>query len=140
MQAIEAADFALDHCLTDSLENRLRVLAIRVKARLADDDVEATEGDIVEILSSLGELGRLPKDILDALMEFSLAIGYGRMRELIETSPSAVLLMALSTALAQEEGFQPRVAREMEEVAADIRKKLKSLKQGSGAQTDRRQR
>ena len=49
--------------------------------------------------------------------------------ELIETSPSAVLLMALTTALEQEEGFQPRVAREVDEVAADIRKKLKSLKQ-----------
>ena len=98
-----------------------------MKARLADDDFEATEDDIVEILSSLGKLGELPKEILDALMEFSLDIGYERMRELIETSPSAVLLMALTTALAQEEGFQPRVAREVDEVAADIRKKLKSL-------------
>ncbi len=129
LQAIEAADLALERCLTDSLENKLRILAIRVKARLADDDVEATEGDIVEILSSLGDLRALPKDILDALMEFSLDIGCERMRELIEASPSAVLLMALSTALVQEEGLRPRVAREMEEVAADIRTKLKSLKQ-----------
>ena len=100
-----------------------------MKARLADDGIEATEGDIVEILSSLGEFETLPKDTLDALMEFSLDIGYERLRELIETSPSAVLLTALSTALAQEEGFQPRVAREVGEVAADIRKKLKYLKQ-----------
>ena len=128
-QAVEATDLALDRCLTESLKNRLRVLAIRVKARLADDECEATEGDIIEILSSLGELRALPKEILDALMEFSLDIGYERMRELIETSPSAALLMALTTALAQETGSQPRVAREVDEVAADIRKKLKSLKQ-----------
>ena len=64
-QAIEAADLALDRCSTDSLANKLRVLAIRVKARLADDDFEATEDDIVEILSSLGKLGELPKEILD---------------------------------------------------------------------------
>ena len=128
--AIKAASLALARCLPDSLENRLRTLAIRAKARLADDDHNASEDDIGDILATLVELGTLPKELLSALMEFSVGVGYGRMRELIEASPSAILLMALTTALAQEEGLQPRVAREVEEVAADIRKKLRSLKNG----------
>ena len=129
VEAIKAADRALDRCLASSLENKLRVLAIRVKARLANDEIGPIEDDIIEILSFVGELGTLPKDTLDALMEFSLDIGYERMRELIETSPSASLLLVLTTALAQETGDQLRVAREVDEVAADIRKKLNSLKQ-----------
>ena len=128
--AITAASLALARCLPDSLENRLRTLAIRAKARLADDDHNASEDDIGDILATLAELGTLPKELLSALMEFSVGVGYGRMRKLIEASPSATLLMALTTALAQEEGLQPRVAREVEEVAADIRKKLRSLKNG----------
>ena len=129
--AIEAASLALARCLPDSLERRLQALTIRTKARLADDDHGASEDDIAEILAALAELGTLPKELLSAVTEFSVGIGYRRMRELIETSPSAILLMALTTALAQEEGLQPRVAREVEEVAADIRKKLKSLKNDS---------
>ena len=92
--------------------------------------MDASEDDIVDILATLAELGTLPKELLSALMEFSVGVGYGRMRELIEASSSAIPLMALTTALAQEEGLQPRVAHEVEEVAADIRKKLRSLKNG----------
>ena len=61
-------------------------------------------------------------------MEFSVLLGPTRMRELIEVSPSADLLLSLMTALAQETGEQPRVAREVEEVAWDIRKELESLR------------
>ena len=80
-QAIEATELALARCLPDSLENKLRALAIRAKSRLADDDHGATEGDIVDILATLAELGTLSKELLSALMEFSVGVGYGRMRE-----------------------------------------------------------
>ena len=43
------------------------------------------------------------------------------MRELIVASESAELLLPLTTALEGELGMQPRVAREVEEVAEDIR-------------------
>ena len=130
-EAIDAADFALDRCLPDSVENKLRALGIRAKANLVDDDSGGSEGDIADILVALTEIGTLPKELLQTLMEFSVGIGYRRMRKLIEASPSATLLSALTTALALEEGLKPRVAREVEEVAADIRQTLRSLTQNS---------
>ena len=52
---------------------------------------------------------------------FSIEIGSERMVELIQASPSANLLLPLTTALEQELGREPRVAREVAEVAEDIR-------------------
>ena len=49
------------------------------------------------------------------------AIGPEWLRELIVASPSAGLLLPLTTALEGELGIESRVAREVEEVAEDIR-------------------
>ena len=51
------------------------------------------------------------------------------MCDLIEASPSASLLLPLTTALQQELGLEPRVAREVTEVAQDIRRDLAKLKE-----------
>ena len=125
--AIMAADLALKKCLPESVENRLRAHLIRARAILAGGDISGCEQDIEAILTVLPNLGNLPKEHLEALMEFSIQLGPARMREFIEVSPSADLLLPLTTALAQEMGDQPRVAREVEEVARDIQKKLKSM-------------
>ena len=61
-------------------------------------------------------------------MEFSIELGPARMRELIQGSPAAPLLLPLTTALEQELGLEPRVAREVDEVAQDIRKELENLR------------
>ena len=63
-----------------------------------------------------------------ALMDFSVALGPQRMRELIQTSRSANLLLPLKTALERELGLEPQVAREVEEVARDIQQELAGLK------------
>ena len=57
-------------------------------------------------------------------MRFSIDLGQERMCEIIQESPSAGLLLPLTTALEQEIGREPRVAREVEEVARDIRRDL----------------
>ena len=46
------------------------------------------------------------------------------MCNLIKSSPSDALLLPLRTALERELGFEPRVAREIEEIAEDIRRDL----------------
>ena len=141
--AIEAADLVLNKCLPESVENRLRAHFIRAKATLAEGDTSGSEPDIKAILTALPDIGNLPKEHLDALMEFSIQLGPARMRELIEVSPSADLLLPLTTALAQEMGDHPRVAREVEEVARDIQKKLKSMekdKDDGNLQTDNHKR
>ena len=78
-------------------------------------------------MTVLANVESVPKEYLRALMEFSVQLGSRRLRELVEASPSAPLLLSLTAALAQEEGLQPRVAREVEEVATDIRKELKTI-------------
>ncbi len=130
--AIEAAETALGKCLPASVENRLRAHFIRAKAALAGGDAPGCERDIETILKELPDLGSIPKEHLHALMEFGIRLGPERMRELIEVSPSADLLLPLTTALAQETGERPRVAREVEEVARDIRKELQALGKNAG--------
>ena len=126
--AIETVAQALERGQFKSMENRLRAYFIRARATLAVGDTYGCEPDIEAILTALPELGNLPKENLQALMELSVQLGPRRMRELVEASPSADLLLPLTTALAYEQGLLPRVAREVEEVARDIRKKLKSLR------------
>ena len=127
--AIEAADRVLDICRTESSESRRLALLIRAKATLASGDRSASERDIAEVLTILPNLDSLPKESLDALMEFSIEIGPERMVELIQASPSANLLLPLTTALEQELGRDPRVALEVAEVAEDIRKDLARLRE-----------
>ena len=73
-----------------------------------------------------------------ALMDLSVALGPQRMRELIQASPSPHLLLPLTTALERELGLEPRVAREVEEVARDIQRTLAELTANRTRQVDKR--
>ena len=134
--AIEAADLALGKCPSESVDNRLRALFIRSKAALANGDVSGCEGGIEAILTELPKPDILPREFLHALMEFSIELGTRRMRELIEVSASADILLPLTTALALEAGDRLRVAREVGEVARDIQKELESIKSGANMITN----
>ena len=54
------------------------------------------------------------------------------MCDLIKSSPASDLLLPLSTALERELGLEPRVAREVEEIAEDIRRELLARPNDSG--------
>ena len=127
--AIEAAGRVLDMGHTESSESRRLAHLIRAKATLASGDRSASERDIAAILTILPDLDSLPKESLDELTMFSIEIGPERMVELIQASPSANLLLPLTTALEQELGHEPRVALEVAEVAEDIRKDLARLRE-----------
>ncbi len=127
--AIESAGRVIDMCHTESSENQWLAYLIRARATLASGDLSASERDIAEILTILPDLDSLPKESLDALMAFSIEIGLERMVDLIQASPSANLLLPLTTALEQELGHEPRVALEVAEVAEDIRKDLARLRE-----------
>ena len=73
-------------------------------------------------------LEQVAMDLVDTLMRISVDLGPRRVSEVIQASPAADLLLPLTTALEQEMGLAPRVAREVEEVADDIRRKLATLK------------
>ena len=127
--AIESAGRVIDMCHTESSENRWLAYLSRARATLASGDLSASGRDIAAILTILPNLDSLPKESLDALMAFSIEIGLERMVELIQASPSANLLLPLTTALEQELGHEPRVALEVAEVAEDIRKDLARLRE-----------
>ena len=123
----EAAAETIGQLLDQSqseLEKQLRSDVIRAKATLANGDRSACQREVEAVLALLPEIGSLPRDSLDALMFFSVALGPERMRELVNASPSASLLLPFTTALELELGLDPRVAQEVKEVAEDIRRDL----------------
>ena len=122
--AIEAASRVLDRDLAD-LPLRWMGHLFRAQAGLAAGDPSIYERDIEAALAILPEIDPIPGENLDALAEFGIKMGAERMRELIQASPAAELLLPLTTALEWELGLKPRVAREVEEVAGDIRRRLK---------------
>ena len=71
----------------------------------------------------------LPPMSLEALMEFSIRFGARPVLSLIEASPSVNRLYPLVTALRQELGIETKVAKEVEDVASDIREDLARLRQ-----------
>ena len=105
-------------------DSRLQGHLIRARAHLAEGDGEACAGDVETALSILPELNTLPRDVLVALADLSAGVGPARMCNLIESSPAGDLLLPLRTALERELGLEPRVAREVEEIAEDIRREL----------------
>ena len=104
--------------------NRWEGHLIRAKATLAKGDPTTCVQDIETILAILPELDSLPSEVLDALMTLTIELGAAHVHELILASPSANLLLPLRTALEQELGRETRVAKEVEEVARDIRRNL----------------
>ncbi len=110
-------------------EQRFQGHVVRARAILAGGgDRAACEHDVEAVLALLPELGPIPREAIMALMDFSVALGPQRMCELIEASPSPHLLLPLATALERELGREPRVAREVDEVAQDIQQTLAELR------------
>ena len=126
--ALDTAGLALE-LRPESLEIQARCYMIRAKATLAGGNRFACERDIEAVLTLLRKIDSLPPEALDTLMYFSVELGPERMCELIQTSPSANLLLPLTTALERELGLEPRVAREVEEIAQDIRRDLAKLRE-----------
>ena len=120
-EAIVTVGLSLDRPGMESTETRWRGYLIRALAMLKSGNPSACERDVVTILALLPDMSVLPKEILDALQWLGHAIGPEWLRELIVASPSAGLLLPLTTALEGELGIESRVAREVEEVAEDIR-------------------
>ena len=125
-KAVETAGRVINGRHRGSPEQQLRGHVIRAKALLACGDRSACEHAVEAVLALLPELGFISREAIAALIGFSVDLGLQRMRELIQTSPSAPLLLPLTTALERELGYEPRVAREVDEVAQDIQQTLKA--------------
>ena len=106
------------------VKHRCRAHLIRARATLAEGDRSGCERDLESVLELLPEANSLSTEIIQALMDFTLELGPERVRELIAESPSEALLLPIMTLVEEDLGLEPRVAREVEEVAGDIRRDL----------------
>ena len=91
-------------------------------------DVSGLEGDVSAILGFFAQFETLPEPVIQALIVFSALLRPERVIELFESSAAADQLLPLVTALQYEIGLKPRVAREVEEVARDIRSEFDRLR------------
>ncbi len=122
--AISAADRAFHHGGTGLPEIEWILHGIRADAHLRKGNIAECASDVGETLAVLPDLGSMPKDGLRWLSRMAVDLGPERMRDLIVASPAADLLLPLTTALELELGEEPRVAKEVEEVAEDIRRDM----------------
>ena len=83
-----------------------------------------SENDIVMLLEHLPSMSYLPEGCVPLMIQFCVVAGPIRALEVIQESPSYDQFLPLVTALEQILGHSPRVAREVEEIAADIRQEL----------------
>ena len=125
-KAVETAGRVINGRHRGSPEQQLRGHVILAKALLAGGDRFACEHAVEAVLALLPKLGFISREAIAALIGFSVDLGLQRMHELIQTSLSADLLLPLKTALERELGDEPRVAREVDEVAQDIQRELKA--------------
>ena len=93
-------------------------------------DAPASERDVSTALSCLAGAEDLSAPSLRTLLVLSAQLGPAPVLRAIEGSSAADGLLPLTTALQQEIGLKPRVAREVEEVAHDIRKELAGMRTG----------
>lgn len=134
--ASKAASHVLNDRRDQPPEIRCRALLIRVQASASLDPPQSSR-DLAAALDALPTLSRLPRELPSALMTASLDLGVAHVLDLIEASSSSELLLPFRTALDLELGNAPRVAREVEEVAKDIRRGLAKLRCRRGANTER---
>ena len=106
-----------------------KALLVRATARFDHGDRRGCERDIQETISIFAKGIPLSSTDITALIGLSVDLGPRRMSGLIRESPAADLLLPLTTALDLETGNEPRVAREVDEVAQDIRQRLEDMKQ-----------
>ena len=92
-------------------------------------DRAACARDLGTLLGILPPRDDLPSQIVHAVIGFCARLEPMRALELIQASPAAHLLLPLVTALQQEVGLNPRVSREVQEVAQDVRNKLTLARQ-----------
>ena len=127
-QAIESANRVVLHGTSDSARNHVRALWISAEARYAGGDIGGCRSDIDDALVLLPE-SDAPLDLaINQLVLFGARLGVDEVLASIERSPSADLLLPLSTALAQELGRNPRVSKEVAEVARDLRDDIANVR------------
>ena len=124
LAALPSLDARADEFLQLAPADRWRAHMARGIVFGRKGDPSASEAEIAGMLAALPGMDDLPHDLGMALEWASRAVGQERLRQLIADSPSADVLLPFTVALEREQGVESHVAREVEEVAEDIRRNL----------------
>ena len=86
--------------------------------------ITMSESEVSTLLKCIAQENGLDIGTIDALLQFTVRVGVNRALEIIQASPAVPLLLPLVTALQQELDQATHVAREVDEVARDVRREL----------------
>ena len=86
-----------------------------------------SEEEASTLLRCLAQTGEIDVVAMKALLQFTVRAGAHRALEIIEASPASALLLPLVTALRQGIGQATHVAKEVDEVAGDVRRELLTI-------------
>ena len=86
--------------------------------------ITISESEAATLLKCVAQGNELDVGTMRALLQFTVRVGAKRALEIIQASPAVALLLPLVTALQQELDQATHVAREVDEVARDVRREL----------------
>ena len=86
--------------------------------------ITISESEAATLLKCVAQGNELDVGTMRALLQFTVRVGAKRALEIIQASPAVALLLPLVTALEQELDQATHVAREVDEVARDVRREL----------------
>ena len=110
---------------SDPVVTATTTFALTCKAGILDETGQSiSEAEFVMLLNCLAKDAELLDGSLDAIVPFVASVEPAKALDLLTASGAAHLLLPLITALQQELGQNPQVAKEVAEVASDVRTKL----------------
>ena len=127
--AIETAERVLNELALNPPENLVLARLLRAEGYFYCRNQPGCESELAAMLEILPEFEVLPEISIEGLTAFSIRFEPGPVLALIEASPSVDRLYPLVTALRQELGMETKVAKEVDDVASDIRQHLAKLRQ-----------
>ena len=110
-----------------SLVTKVTTALLSKAAALLLQGKTLTDRDFPLLLECLSREGELRPGLIQGLTILAMTSGLARTLKLIQVSPAADLVLPLVTALQQELGQETHVAKEVDEVAADIRNSIVTL-------------
>ena len=127
--AIDTAKRVLKEFASNSPDNLVLAHLLRAEAFFHRQNQFGCKSELAALLEILPRFEVLPEMSIECLMAYTIRFGPGPVLALIEASPSVNRLYPLVTALRLELGIETKVAKEVEDVASDIRKNLARLRQ-----------
>ncbi len=113
---------------TNPADSLVHAHLLRAEGYFACQDQFGCESELASMLELLPGFESVPPMSIEGLMAFTIRFGPERILTLIERSSAVNPLFPLVTALRDEIGIETKVAKEVTEVAKDIRLNLAKLK------------